>query len=151
MRTFARLVPVALLAACSTGGGSPASPSISAQQLDGTAWRLVVFEGHRLPSGPDARPITLRFAAGRVSGHGPCNALGGDFSLEAGVLRFGPLATSKRLCPGERSDLEGPYLEALRRVARAWVEGDTLVLEGPDARLRLARDSAPENVDEQQH
>lgn len=140
MRIPASLITLAVLTACAHGGSAERPTARPKALFEGTPWRLVAFEGHRLPEGDGARAITLRFESGRVWGQAPCNSLSGPYARDGDALRLGSLATSKRLCPGEPSELEPHYLEALRMVQRVRFDNDALVLEGPGVSLRLRAD-----------
>ena len=95
------------LAACAAAPEAPhtqAAPS----SLTGTSWRLVSFRssgdavGAIVPSSPNQ--YTLAFAAdGHTSMTFDCNRGGGTWQASAsgdgGGLRFGPIATTRMLCP----------------------------------------------------
>ncbi len=56
---------------------------------------------------------------GRVSGSGGCNAVSGRAELSGSALSFGPLATTRKLCPPAVMDQETKFLAALGGT-RAW-------------------------------
>ena len=148
-------------AAPSPPGRAPA-PDLSAT-LAGHHWRLEsasAADGGRidaLSGNPDA-PLELDFRDGRVSVSNACNAMGADFTLDAGELGLGPMISTQRACAEPLMAMER---EAHTRLAgRHQVElepgesprlrlvnalGDTLVFSGaPTAQTRHG--SAPERV-----
>lgn len=76
-------------------------PDSPMAELAGTAWRFVepaAAEGDAAVAVP-----TLRFAAdGRLTGSDGCNALTGPWRVgDDGGLTLGPLASTRRACPGQ--------------------------------------------------
>ncbi len=123
-----------LLSACAGSAPTPAAPAAT---LEGTLWTLRDFAGNPR----SARPVTLRFDAGTVSGSAPCNSVSASYTREGDGLRFGPISRSKMYC-ADAAALEEAYLAALGQIDRAIIEGQTLTLSGADARLAYA--STPE-------
>ena len=78
-----------------------------------------------------ARP---REAAHRASvgGSGGCNTYRGDFAVDGETISIGPLASTKRGCPGPAGEIETTYLAALD-AAGLWAidAAGHLVLTGP--------------------
>ena len=91
----AAILLTAVLAACAS---APAHPS-----LDGTAWRLVRFQGgDGTVLVPDDRSkYTIAFGAdGRVAVRFDCNrGSGGWTSPGPSRLEFGPMALTRAMCP----------------------------------------------------
>ena len=142
--------------------GRPPAPDLSAT-LAGHHWRLEsasAADGGRigaLSGNPDA-PLQLDFGDGRVSVTNACNAMSADFTLDAGELVLGPMASTRRACAGPLMAMER---EAHARLAGSHqlhlepgdpprlrlvnARGDTLVFGGvPTARTRYG--SEPERV-----
>lgn len=112
------------LAACAAlppaPGGAPAAP------LAGTRWVAAADGGDA-----QARP-RLEFAAGgRLAGYTGCNAMTGTWREEGGEARFGPVASTKRLCVGAAGETEKRVLAAFAEGARARREGERLVVVAP--------------------
>lgn len=148
-------------AAPSPPGRVPA-PELSAT-LSGHHWHLdsaTAAAGGRIDAlfGNEAAPLQLDFADGRLSVTNACNAMGADFTLDAGELGLGPMVSTQMACPEPLMAMER---EAHTRLAgRHQVElesgepprlrlvnalGDTLVFTGtPTAQTRFG--SAPERV-----
>jgi heat shock protein HslJ len=99
------------LAACATpiGSGDVA--------LAGSSW-------HRTDD-DDASPhyATMTFTSDAASGYAGCNtwnarAIGGATDVRRGALTFGPVSTTRMMCPPSSMDTEHKFLPVLARVRR---------------------------------
>lgn len=86
------------------GAVAQQSPTSSTTALEGTSWRLVRFQSgddDRTLAPGDRAKYTIAFAnGGRVTMRLDCNRGTGTWkSPEPGQLQFGPLATTRALCP----------------------------------------------------
>jgi heat shock protein HslJ len=108
--------------------------------LPGTSWRLGDVSGAPAIESIEA---TLEFQSeGTVSGNASCNTFRGPVTIEAnGGIKFGALATTRKLCPGEKvMQQEAAYLAALAKVERFELSGDSLTLSaGGRPVLRFVR------------
>ncbi|MEP7067789.1 MAG: META domain-containing protein [Usitatibacter sp.] len=97
-----------------------------AASMVGTRWKGV-------DASADERHLPwLEFVAeGRLSGFTGCNLLHGAWTNEGGVVRIGPLVTTKRGCVGAEGDTERLVLAVLTPRARVTREGHRLVFTGP--------------------
>ncbi len=103
------LLGAAFLAACSTASVNPAGTSLA-----GTSWQLVAIQSMDDAQGTtriaDPTRFTLHFGAdGRASLRLYCNRATGTFEAipatdGSGSLRFGPVATTRALCPPPHLD-----------------------------------------------
>lgn len=121
MRRARRLLAAGLLglAACATPIGSSDVP------LTGSSW-------HRTDDA-DASPhyATMTFTADAASGYAGCNtwkarAIGRATDVRSGALRFGPVSTTRMMCPPSSMDTERKFLPILPRTRSfAWgpIEG----------------------------
>lgn len=92
--------------------------------MEGTRWAA--------PEGDESKRPRLEFlAGGRVSGYTGCNMLNGTWRMEGDTVRFGALATTKRMCVGPEGDIEKRVLAALGSETVGRREGDRLVLSAP--------------------
>lgn len=121
------------LGACATSpdpGREAAAPaprpgSVLAESLVGTRWVGVVAGN----ADPRSLPRIEFVREGRLTGFTGCNMMNGVWSLEAGQVRVGPIATTKRACMGPEGDTERRLAEVLGgNVTR---EGGKLVFTGP--------------------
>lgn len=130
------------LAACTAVPGGPGSGSAGAApppqggaSLVGTRW---VGEAR---AGVDGAAIPrLEFiSGGRMTGFTGCNMLSGTWRMEGGEVRFGGIATTKRMCLGPEGEVEKRLLAALGDSTRGHREGSRLVLSAPGgARFEFA-------------
>ena len=117
----------ALLSMCVLGLSACAAQGAGAPGLTGTRW-VGVVEG-----GPDARAAPrLEFLdGGRVAGFTGCNMLSGAWRLEGAELRFGGIATTKRMCLGPEAEVEKRLVAAMGAESSVRREGAKLILTGP--------------------
>jgi heat shock protein HslJ len=81
-----------------------------------------------------ARP-TLRIATdGAVSGSTGCNQITGHATVSGtpAIIEFGPLATTRKMCPGELGEIEQAMLRVLNGGVQTAIESDELRLTGAD-------------------
>jgi heat shock protein HslJ len=119
---------------------------LSPSSLAGTTWRLTHFDiGQAAPAEP---PVSLQIHAdGQLAGDSGCNRYMGRMAIgEAGQLELGPIAGTRRMCPGDVMEVEDRYLQRLggirqigffnARLALTWHAGDdagVLLFEPGDA------------------
>jgi heat shock protein HslJ len=128
-----------LLTACGGGQVAP-SPSPNSPPFDPTgAWELgsgsaggepiPIVEGHR---------ITLEITGSRVGGTAACNGYGGELIMRDGRLDIGELGMTAMACVDEGvMESEAAYMRALEAVDAMGMDGEELVLGGPDVELRF--------------
>lgn len=124
-----------LLTAC----GSDVPPSEEAIRVDGS-W--VLMSG-RAAGGDLALiadwPITIRLEGTTFGGTLACNGYSGRLTVGNGRATVSEVGSSAMSC-GERIDaLEAAYFGALRGMDSIGVDGDELVIRGPEIELRFAR------------
>ena len=117
-----------LLLGCATASQNTASDVTKEQQsigIEGRTWKLVSFGLTRMavPKG-----ASIRFEAGQYSGHGGCNGVGGDYTLEGEKIKLSAGFSTMMACP--ELDLEHKYMKVLSEVDSYKIEGDILDLEG---------------------
>ena len=113
LRTSLLLLPLALMAACSTtasdGAGAPANPpaaqaGLDTAQLTANHWILTTATD-AAGKGLDAlfaqadKPMVLNFAEGRLSARAGCNTLVSGYSVRGGQLHLTPMASTMMGCP----------------------------------------------------
>ena len=102
-----------------------------------------LIEGHG-PEGPiplvDDSPVTLVIDGDDWGGTAACNSYGGTVEVDGERLSVREVLQTEMACPDERvMDSERRYLEAFRLVERYALDGDRLVLRGPDTELTFER------------
>lgn len=123
MRTLAALITFTTLAL--TGAAGAQAPA-----LTGTTWTLTLTqaEGQAFAPVPGIPAPTLRLDGRVAAGTTGCNTFRGPYAARSDVRRFGPLATTRRACPGPRGGQETRFLNVLRQVTGSQVSGTTLTL-----------------------
>lgn len=77
---------------------------------------------------------------GRVTGSGACNRYGASYTLTGEGLSIGPIAATRKGCPGAIMDQENRFFDALSAVERFEIdETGALLLYGGGQQLLLAR------------
>lgn len=96
-----------------TADTAPASP-VDAHPLVGVEWRLQairMMNGETFtPGATDLYTLALD-ADGMAGGQADCNRFGGTYTLDNGLMRFGPLNSTRIACPP--NSLSEQFLEAL--------------------------------------
>ena len=126
----AAFLALGLLAACGETPAQRAEPRpVPARALEGQTWVL-----DRIGAEPVSTPVTAVFAGDTVSGVAPCNRSRGLFAEADGKLSFGPLATTRRICPAQA--LENRFLAAMDAVeASRFTAAQMELLDGSGAPL----------------
>jgi heat shock protein HslJ len=110
-----------------TGGPTGRAGAAAMASLAGTRWIGVVdtsIDSRQLPR--------LEFVSGgRITGYTGCNMLGGTWSQDGGIVRFGAIAVTKRMCLGPGAEVERRVLAVLGDESRVSREGSKLVIVSP--------------------
>jgi heat shock protein HslJ len=120
------------------------------RDLVGTGWQLdsVTTAGavNSVPAG--VRSMIEFDDEGAVVAFLGCNWARGSYDVRGDVLRFGPLATTKKACPPPASDVESELSTFLNGSVVYSIDGDTLILTarkvvgpGPTALIYRAAES----------
>lgn len=131
------MLAFALAAALAALGGQPGEDSI----LIGPTWVAIELGGTPVPLTPAERQPSLDFVAGgRVAGSDGCNRISASYRLSGDRIRFGPIATTRKACPGGES-LAARFEAALKGAIRFQLAPDRLRLLGLDGTLLVAFDA----------
>jgi len=141
------LLSFLLLVSCFTGQKGNVSPA--AMDIDGIEWFLTEVGGMPVsPLAGERRPF-LKFdgAKKEVTGYAGCNNFFGGYDLDGSALKFGPLASTRMVCPDLQMGLETEFLEVLDKT-RAWKTGDGVLflLHGSEVLARLTAESPAKKV-----
>jgi heat shock protein HslJ len=132
-------------------GGKPTpAATVPATALTHTTWALtrLVVDGREQQLVPGRAP-TLVFGPfnGHYNGiHGSsgCNGFGGTYTLSGNALHLSGMSYTNVYClPGTLMEQEDTYFQALMRVERYHVDGDTLTLTSADGRVQLTFRATP--------
>ena len=121
------------LAACAAAPGGAGYGSAGAAPPPGSGASLAGTRWTQAGAGADNRATArLEFVSGgRITGFTGCNMLSGTWRMEGGEVRFGGIATTKRMCLGPEGDVEKRLLAVLGEGSRVRREGSRLVLSAP--------------------
>ncbi|MPY67659.1 META domain-containing protein [Deinococcus sp. SDU3-2] len=149
MRTLAALTTLTALVLA--GAAEARSSAAQTPPVSGITWTLAQLQqdGRTLIPVGTERP-TLRLDGRTASGSTGCNTYRGAYASRSDVLRFGPLATTRRACPAALEGQETRFLNLMRQVTGYQLSGQTLTLfAGARDRLIFRAGSAvttPENT-----
>ncbi|WP_054811510.1 META domain-containing protein [Nocardia arizonensis] len=146
----ARLAPLLLLVslaavACSGSESTTASSTTTATPPPvttakppatpmGHSYVSTAVEGTPIPGDG---PLTLIFAADRLSANAGCNTAAGSVSFDGDNMRVGQLTSTLVGCPPPRADADR-WVADLLNAAPAWkLDGSTLTLRTPDRTVTL--------------
>lgn len=132
-----------LLAACGEPSEPPASPGAPGREdIDG-GWRLVDGRG---PDGPIPKgeqiEITLDIAGTEIGGRSACNQYFAEVRRDGDRFEVDGVGGTEVGCATRVMQAEERYLDALERVRSQRMEGEVLVLSGPQVEL-LYREIPP--------
>jgi heat shock protein HslJ len=108
--------------------------------LVGPTWTVdSIISGQAVSSIPDGVVATLQFAAdGSVRVNTSCNTGTSQVEVAGGTIRFGPIALTKKACPGAAGEMEAAVLAVLRSEQVGYkIEARTLTLTAGDRGLQL--------------
>jgi len=112
-------------------------PGAAASGLNAHEWTITTVAGHPARG---RRPVTMRFAEGRVSGNSGCNNFNGAFRIENNRLIAGPLTSTRMACLDQAAARTERDLLALleQPLTVTWARGQSrAALTAPDGRQVL--------------
>ncbi len=131
MRLFALPLAALALTACA------AAPTGSAPgKLAGSSWQADVVAGKTC-----SLPSTIEFIdEQRAAGSLGCNRFTAVYEVDGTKLKFGPVASTRKMCAPELMSQETAFAKVLESTRSARRDGDTLTLYGADdkALVKLA-------------
>lgn len=137
-----KYLPWFLFAVMAQGCAVVAENTVSLDTLAGTSW----LAGSLAPTvgvggSQPAVPRLTFVGRDQVSGNGACNAYSGKVQRDGEMLRLGPIASTRKLCPEPAMASETAFFKALAQVRKARLQGGVLeLLDASDGLvLRLQR------------
>jgi heat shock protein HslJ len=124
----------------SSDGATLAVMAAQSNSLVGVWEVIAVNNGRQAVVGVlDEAPLDMTFGKdGTVTGSAGCNRFTAGFTAAGTAFRFGPAATTRRICPGDGvMEQEQAFLNALASVTTMRVEGDRLEFRTADDALAL--------------
>ena len=107
----------------------------SANDLSSQNWQLksfVVGSGGALSTGSEAAPATAVFKSGTTTGSTGCNNYTVTYDLGSnGAIKFGAVAATKALCPGNLNEQEQGLINGYSAARKAVINDGALQLLGP--------------------
>jgi heat shock protein HslJ len=106
------------------------------ESLNDTAWTISMIG--QLPV-LEGIPTEVRFADGRISGTAGCNRFNGTYNVASNVLNFGPMASTRMMCPEKQMAQEAKFLALLAGnvTKRYSVEGKLILADDKGNRATL--------------
>ena len=115
------------------GGIYEFEPIVSPGSLDGMKWSLTEIDGSVVKS--DKAFIQFDSKTKRFSGHGGCNRVAGNYTVDGSHMNFSQVISTRMACiDGEIQKIETDFLKRLNEVTDFQIEGDV---------LRLFKDNQP--------
>lgn len=135
---LAAILLIALLALAGCASDAADDPSTVEVDDAGTiegSWVLQegTVDGAGIPLADT--PVTMVVDATTVAGDAACNSYTAPFD---GSFPVGEVVSTRMMCAEDLMATENAYLEGLRLVDSASIDGDTLTLAGPGVELRFA-------------
>lgn len=103
--------------------------------LENTYWKLIELNGQPVQALPGEREAHILLLNGHASGSSGCNKLMGRYTVSAGTLRIGPLASTRMACPPAMMEQEATLTAAFDRPSNYRITGETLTLFDGDKTL----------------
>lgn len=117
--------------ACNSKKTTPASP-YATEGLEGKVWQLTTIAVDPEPQQvPADLPITVKFEAGKIEGHGGCNGYGGNYTLNGNKLSVSGIVHTEMYCEGA-SEWEQRFLERLQLAKSYYIRGEIMEIDCGD-------------------
>lgn len=118
----------AALAAAALAACAAPSPGQAPGPLAGSSWQADTVGGKSC-----ALPSTLEFIdEQRASGSLGCNRFTAMYELKGSALKFGPVASTRKMCAPDFMSQEASFAKVLEATRSARRDGDALTLYGDD-------------------
>jgi heat shock protein HslJ len=69
---------------------------------------------------------------GRMNGNVGCNGFGGDYTVDGGTIRFGPIMSTMMFCEGPVGAQEMETIAVFQESAQFVIDGDTMMITSAD-------------------
>ncbi len=92
--------------------------------LDDTSWqwRETVYADESVVTAVDSSQFTVQFGEESFGSTTDCNTLAGAYIISGNTIQIGPLAATKKACPGATQEFE--YAQMLEQVAQFYISDD---------------------------
>lgn len=112
------------------------SNSNNSEKLSGEFHIVTLKENSNLP---DNLTINFDTETKKISGFSGCNNFFGGFTLEDGVLSFGQMGSTRKMCFSEANNIESEILKALSEINGFSFKDNALQLKTNDAIIITAK------------
>ena len=123
------------------GTGAMEFEAMNPVALEGTSWLVRGYNNGRggvVSAGPEATLHITFTEGGTAAGSCGCNQYTGGYQLDGQQIRFGHIASTRKMCQGEEvMQRESAFLSALASAATWEVRGNRLQLRRADRALAL--------------
>ena len=117
----------------SSTAGESMKPDVT---LVNTYWKLVELNGAAVEAGEGRElHMTLR-GDDTVGGYAGCNQFTGSVTVSGDGLAFGPIASTRRMCP-DGMQQEDAFLQALEQASRYAIDGEDLAVENANGEVTM--------------
>ncbi|QJB55175.1 META domain-containing protein [Pseudodesulfovibrio sp. zrk46] len=124
------LAGLLLSAGCGSKEVAPVDTNVVRKELMGKVWKCQQLFSREVSG--DVVPTIEFLEDGTVRGTGSCNNYTGTYNLDGESVTFGPMATTKKACPGALGELEYTYFSFLSLITKLKVDGSELELYTDD-------------------
>lgn len=121
----------------SDSGQDESGGSSQASAVEGKVWTLmnIAAQGSATSLPNDVEAPTLEFSDGNVQVFSGCNNGSGAAEVGEDSIDFGPIALTRKACPGTAGQLEPLVAQALDGAVPYELDQESLVLETPQISL----------------
>ena len=104
--------------------------------LTNTYWKLVELDGAAVEPGEGRELHMILRGEDQVGGYAGCNQFTGSVTVSGDGLSFGPIASTRRMCP-EVMHQEDAFLQALEQASRYDISGEDLAVENANGEVTM--------------
>jgi heat shock protein HslJ len=76
--------------------------------------------------------VSAQFDGTTISGTAGCNSYHASYEASGGDISFGPIATTKKICPEDEQSTEDRYLQLLAEIGSYEVSGRSMSMNDTD-------------------
>lgn len=104
--------------------------------LTNTYWKLVELHGAGVTPGEGRELHMILKGEDQVRGYAGCNQFTGSVNVTGDALSFGPIASTRRMCPDVMQQ-EGDFLQALENAHRFSISGEDLAVKDANGKVTM--------------
>jgi putative lipoprotein len=104
--------------------------------LTNTYWKLVELNGAGIKPGEGRELHMILRGDNQVRGYAGCNQFTGSVTVTGDALSFGPIASTRRMCPNVMQQ-EGDFLQALENAHRFSISGEDLAVKDASGEVTM--------------